>query len=378
MDSSVVLAGEAARLWKDPDFSIAFWGIRWYAIFFMLGFLIALMIGCFWCRKHYKIPYDCFYYYGLILVPTALFGARFWSACIGDLQWSNFFNFRHSGGLAIQGGVIFSLIAAFIFFPLILKKPKYHVRVEEGDKVYILKPSMWVMLDIGLPLVLIGQAIGRWGNFFNGELFGADLGPAGPNDPLQWLHTLMPGVYERMKATSTGIGEGVVNGNIYQPLFLYESMLNILTFSIIYFVLPNIKQIKAGVVGSLYLVDYGIIRFCMEPLRNHAFSFLGTYILNGIMLAAGVILIILAQWVCPRYRKKQLLYHAYCVCMRLPFIKMLVAFKTKRGTEILHIDPELKQFGFNKKPSFERNDEEMLYYGPQDYDKVEYYNIEEN
>ncbi len=115
----------------------------------------------------------------------------------------------------------------------------------------------------------------------------------------------------------------------------------------------------------------------MEPLRNQAFRFQATYVLNGIMLVAGVILIILAQWVCPKYRKKQLLYHAYCVCLRLPFIKMLASTNSQRGREFLNVDPELKQFGFNKKPTFIRTEEEMLYYGPQDYDKVEYYNIEE-
>ncbi len=371
---SIVLFSDkpAARLFQDPDFTIAFWGIPWYAIFVMLGFLIALIIGCFQCRKHYKIPYDCFYYYAIILVPVALFGARFWSACIGDLEWENFFT--RSGGLAIQGGVVSSLIAAFIFFPLILRKPKYHVRVEEDNKTFILKPSMWIMLDIGLPLVLIGQAIGRWGNFFNGELFGEDLGVAGPNDTLQWLKILMPGVYDHMIAQSTG--DGVILNHIYQPLFLYEGTLNIITFVIIYFILPNIKSIKAGVVGSLYLVDYGIIRFCLEPLRNQSFTFMGTYIINGIMLGVGVILVILAQFVCPKYRTKQLVYHAYCVCMRLPFIKMLVAFKSKKGQEFLNLDPELKQFGFSKMPTFVRTEDEMLYYGPQDYDQVSYHNVE--
>ncbi len=170
MGNIALLSDGVTRLWDGSNpfgiaFTIAGLDVRWYAIFTILGFLIALIIGCCRCRWHYKIPYDCFYYYAIILVPTALLGARFWSACIGDLSWNNFFNFRN-GGLAIQGGVVSSLIAAFIFFPLILRKPKYHVRVEEGDKTYIQKPSMWIMLDIGLPLVLIGQAIGRWGNFF--------------------------------------------------------------------------------------------------------------------------------------------------------------------------------------------------------------------
>ena len=357
-------SGPATSLFPIDDnfrtaFNIAGWAVPWYAIFVILGFFIAILIACYRAKTFYKIKYDCLYYFTIILIPAALFGARFWSACIGDLQWENFFK-PGSGGLAIQGGVVAVVIAALIYFPLILKNPKYHVRVEVGDKVYIEKPSLWIILDIITPTILIGQAIGRWGNFFNGELFGD---PVDENN-MQWLKVLMPGVFEKMHATHTIDGTAVVSGTMYQPLFLYEQMINIPCFFIIYFLIPNIKKIKIGVIGSSYFVIYGITRFAMEPLRNSAFEFTSTYVLNGLLLALGLIFMIIAQFIAPKYRYKNIIYKIWVSYIRLSYLKLLIIFNTKKGIEIKNIDPNLEKYGFDKIPSFTRNRDEMLYYGP--------------
>lgn len=364
MDSISQVLNTAVSLFPSDDrFPIAFQidklEIRWYAIFFLLGFFVAIVIGCYRAKSHYKLKYDFLYYFVLILIPVALFGARFWSACIGDLKWENFF--KPGGGLAIQGGVVAVIIAALIYFPLILRNPKYHVRVEIENKVFIQKPSLWIILDIIAPTILIGQAIGRWGNFFNGELFGAPVN----QEDMQWLKTLMPGVYDRMIATHTIAEKGVIAGTMYQPLFLYESMINIFFFVIIYFLIPNIKSVKIGVIGSSYFLIYGVTRFIMEPLRNNAFAFTGTYILNGLLLVSGLIFMIIAQFIAPRHREKRIVYAIWIKYIRMFFyVKFIALFKTNKGQEILNVDPKLEKYGFKDKPSFIRNDEEMLYYGP--------------
>lgn len=364
MDSIFVeILNDSPRLFPDESFAIAFnigkIGIRWYAIFFLLGFFVSILIGCYRAKTHYKLKYDFLYYFVILLVPISLLGARFWSFCIGDLKIDSFNEFfTKAGGLAIQGGVVAVVIVSLIYFPLILRNPKYHVRVEINNKVYIQKPSLWVVLDIITPTILIGQAIGRWGNFFNGELFGDVVDP----NNMQWLKMIMPGVYEKMFATHTA--NGVVEGLMYQPLFLYESFINIVCFILIYFVVPNIKKIKAGVIGSSYFLIYGVTRFIMEPLRNDAFNFLGTYILNGILLAIGLLLILIAQFIAPKYRNKQIIYRMWIKYIRFAYIKLNIILKTKQGQKILNVDKDLKKYGLAEKPTFIRNEDEMLYYGP--------------
>lgn len=348
---------------SDDNFSVMFnmgkIEIHWYALFVLSGFFIAIIIVCYRAKTFYKIPYDFILYFAILVVPVSLFGARFWSACIGDLAWSNFFSL--SGGLAIQGGVVFGSLAAFIYFPLALKNPKYHIRVEEEKTVYICKPSMWIILDTSLLTILLGQAIGRWGNFFNGEIYGREVSP----ENLQWLKTLMPGVFDKMQCVQ-GEGytltEGLINGSYYEPLFLYESIANIILFSIVYFVVPQIKQIKIGVIGFSYLVIYGIIRFSLEPIRNAVFNFTGTYILNGLLLVFGILGMIFCQFFIYKYRKEKILFKFYCKYLRIIYIKFLKAIKSEKVNKYLDNDYKLTNYGCKKTEDFKRKDTEMLYY----------------
>lgn len=350
---------------NDP-FSIAFYigdfGLRWYSVFIMLGFFISIIIGCLTCHYRYKVKYDALFWFCIILIPVSILGARFWSACIGDLQWENFFNFG-TGGLAIQGGIIFVIIAAFIYFPIIFSKASFHVRIEENGHVYIRKPSLWIMADIIIPLVLLGQAIGRWGNFFNGEIFGQEVSAG----DLSWLKALMPGVFDHMQAVApTTVGQtldpSLVAGAYYQPLFLYEFFINIICFLALYYVLPITPKIKIGTSGSCYFILYGITRYVMESLRFDAYAFEGTYIMNGLLIAGGMISLICAQFICPRYRNKQIWYRWYVYYIRLPLIKLGRVFKCEWVDKYYFADPQLKNYGYKKIPDFTRTDSDILYY----------------
>lgn len=318
---------------SNDSFSIAFTvaglHVRWYAIMSMIGYITAIGIYILSIWKRYKISVDVGFYYIFIAIPMILLGARFWSACIGDLQWENFFSFG-TGGLAIQGGVVFGIIAALIYFPIILHFPKFHAKVVENGHVYIQRPSMWLYADAIVPTILLGQAIGRWGNFFNGELFGR---PVDAND-LAWLKAIMPGVYNHMFSTAGATipldhefwntpfdsGNTAVNpktgevvhiavvGTFFQPLFLYESFMNVIAFAMIYGLVAEIRSARAGVPTSLYFVFYGIIRFIDESQRNQDFTFLGTYVLNAILLIIGVLIFIYAQFLSVHVRKYHVMY----------------------------------------------------------------------
>lgn len=319
---------------SNDSFSIAFrvagLDIRWYAILSMLGYLTAIAVYMLSIWKRYKISVDVGFYYIFVAIPVILFGARFWSGCIGDLQWPDFFKFG-TGGLAIQGGVVFGIIGALIYFPIILHFPKFHKRVVENGHVYIQRPSMWLYADAIVPTILLGQAIGRWGNFFNGELFGHPVSAS----ELSWLKAIMPGVFEHMFSRNgatipldheywhtafdsgltavnpkTGVVEHIaVVGTFYQPLFLYESFMNIMAFVLIYGLVAEIKSARAGVPTGLYFIFYGIIRYITESQRNQDFTFLGTYILNGILLSVGIIIFCFVQFVSFRLRKYYVMFY---------------------------------------------------------------------
>ncbi len=343
----------------DP-FRVAFYiadlPIYWYAIFVMLGFLTGLVVACIKAHYFYKISYDLIIYYVFIAIPVSIFGARFWSCAIGDADWSNFFDFN-AGGLAIQGGVVFALIAAVIFFNIMLTKPKYHVEVYENGETYIRKPSFLLFSDVILPCILLGQAIGRWGNFFNGEIFGQQVSA----ESLNWLKTFMPGVFDKMQAVNQATASQLIEGAYYAPLFLYEQWANLIGFGIIYIGFDFIKGIKRGVISGSYFVVYGIIRFILEPMRFATFEFTGTYIINGLLLASGLIAIIICQFILPRFRNINipLFFKSYYM---LGYIKFLKALHIKKANEYLDLDPDLKNFGNEEKIDFHRGESNLLYY----------------
>ncbi len=314
-------------------FIIAGLDVQWYAILSIIGYLVAICIFMLSIWKRYKVSVDVGFYYIFIAIPIILLGARTWSFVIGDAS-GNFFS--RNGGMAVEGGVIFGVIAALIYFPIILHFPKYHSRVVIDGKVYIQKPSMWIYADAIVPTILIGQAIGRWGNFFNGEIYGGEVS----TESLAWLKNLMPGVYNHMYAVDSS---GLLH--FYQPLFLYESFMNIIAFVIIYGLLAEIKQIKIGVITGLYCVSYGIIRFIMEPMRNHEFEFFGTYITTGFLLALGIIIVIYCQFIAYKFRD----YKWYLL------FKKTLLFKLHKSNEKV----SLKDY---KKQEFIRENSDKIFY----------------
>ena len=137
------------------------------------------------------------------------------------------------GGLAIHGGII----AGFLTILYFCKKKKY---------------NLLLVLDFIVVGLIIAQAIGRWGNFFNGEAHG-------PITTLSYLKSLylprfiIKGMY--------------IDGNYYIPTFLYESLWCLLGFIIMYLV-RNKKYVKVGYLSSFYFIWYGIERFYVESLRT--------------------------------------------------------------------------------------------------------------
>lgn len=269
---------------KTPDgsdstkiaFTIGSLSIAWYGIFIFFGFALAIYLSCMKLWKLYHLPIDPFYWFCIIAIPLAVIGARAWSFIIGDAHDQGFFDFR-SGGLAIEGGVLLVVIVGFIYFPLILNINRYKVRDELGyGKPAVRKVSMWCYVDAIVPTILMGQVLGRIGNYMNQEVYG------GPISSGAW--------YDFVKAAFPGV---MVGGELHQPLFIIEAFFNFLMFFIIYYAGEFIPRIRSGVLGSFYFLWYGAFRLGIEPLRDTDYTFTNTYIMSGIWVGLAVILIVL-------------------------------------------------------------------------------------
>lgn len=208
----------------DPiAFSIFGFDIRWYGILIAFAMLIAstflLKRG-----KTMGLSEDDLMDVIIWVLPSAIIGARLYYVLFYDLNYyvsqpSEILNLR-AGGLAIHGGVIGGFLAGWL---VTLKKGLPFIK----------------LADVVAPVLVLGQAIGRWGNFFNGEAHG------GPTN-LPW-----------------GI---VVDGEKVHPTFLYESIWNFLIFLFLLRLLN--KKHFDGQIIALYFVLYSIGRFFIEGLRT--------------------------------------------------------------------------------------------------------------
>ena len=209
--------------------------IRWYAVLIMCGAFLAYHFAkkAFKEAKYTNTDFlDSLFIYTLWV---GVMGARLWFCVFYDLSYYLADPIRFiriwDGGLAIQGG----LVAGALFAWYYCRKNGY--------------PFLKI-IDMILPHVMLAQAIGRWGNFINRECHGGEVSESYFNGILSFLKE---GMY--------------INGHYYEPLFFYESMLCLLGWALIWFVLRK-RQNKRGDLAYAYLMWYGVIRFFIEGRRT--------------------------------------------------------------------------------------------------------------
>ena len=220
---------------NDVMLNLGMFQIKWYSFFIFLAMLTACLI-IFKESKKKNVPDNYLtnlIFYGLII---GILGARLYYV-IFNLDYylnnpSQIFAIWN-GGLAIHGG----LISALIFLMIYSRK----------NKINILQ-----MLDIIVVGVIIAQAIGRWGNFFNQEAYGNIISL----QALKNMHLpkfIIDGMY--------------ISGSYREPTFLYESICSLIGF-ILLLILRATKKLKTGQLTAIYLIWYGIVRFGIETLRS--------------------------------------------------------------------------------------------------------------
>ena len=248
----------------DPPYSIDIgnFSIYFYGIIIACGFLLAILYTSKTCKR-FDIKMDDVYDYVIWGVIIAVICARAFY-CItyvnGDgvhtyLQNPASFLRIRDGGLAIYGGVIGAVIAVLI-------------------RSRMKKQSPWPVFDIMGPGLLIGQFIGRWGNFFNREAFGYETD-----------------IFCRMGLTLNG-------STIYvHPTFLYESLWNFVGFLLLHFHSKKHRKYQ-GQYFLMYLTWYGLGRAWIEGLRSDSLWLIPNVIRISQLIAAVTFVLALIALLC--------------------------------------------------------------------------------
>lgn len=233
---------------------IYFYGLIITAAIVIDFFVLMLLVRKFDYDK--DLPFDLV----LAVVLPGIVGARLFSIIFEEgASISDFFAFR-DGGMSIVGALIGGAVGIALY-------------------ALIKKQNFFMISDVLVPLVIFAQSIGRWGNYFNSEVYGQLI----TNPKHMWF----PFAVE-------------VGGDWYQALFFYESVLNLIGAGLLIFLLIKFRN-KKGLTTGAYLLYYGVVRFILEGFRQEKYILrLGVLpiskLLSLVMVFVGVGMIIYAIW----------------------------------------------------------------------------------
>lgn len=234
-------------------FSIFGIEVHWYGIIIITGMLLATILSAKELKKRgysEEIIYDL----AMWVLPAAIIGARLyyvifeWNQFNGDIL--KIISIR-DGGLAIHGGVIAAVLVGYIY-----------VKIKNID--------FFLLSDIIMIFLPLAQSIGRWGNFINNEAHGGET-------DLPWAL--------------------IIEGKKYHPTFLYESISTFLIFLFL-FMLYKKKNLNKGIITSIYIVSYSIVRFFIEGLRTDSLwigQFRQAQVISVVLIIFGIILFLLSK-----------------------------------------------------------------------------------
>lgn len=255
-------------------FSIFGWDVHWYGVIIACGFLLAVLYG-YWRAPRFGVDQEKLIDMLFFAVPLCIIGARAYYVIFNPAVCLNadgsFSLYRAiaiwDGGLAIYGAIIMAIITVAVYCK-------------------VRRQNFWNYADIGCFGVLIGQMVGRWGNFVNVEAFG------GVTD-LPW-RMCSPSIADYL------LQHGLADETVYQqvldgtlgvhPTFLYESLWNLLGFIILVIIARKGRKFNGQLFLS-YVVWYGLGRAVIEGLRTDSLYFFGTALRSSQILGLASALV---------------------------------------------------------------------------------------
>jgi phosphatidylglycerol---prolipoprotein diacylglyceryl transferase len=223
--------------------------VRWYGLLIASAVLIGLTLSQRLAQSRQLSP-DLIGDLLIWLIVGAIPGARLYYVLF---QWSYYSQHPDQilaiweGGIAIHGAIIGGILAAILFSRF-------------------KRCSFWRLADIVAPSLILGQAIGRWGNFFNSEAFGS------PTD-LPWK-LLIPAKCLRAKTKVFNCPSNeLIPAGYFHPTFLYESLWNLMVFGLLIAIFFRFPKAKRGTLFFVYAIAYSVGRFWIEALRTDSLMF---------------------------------------------------------------------------------------------------------
>jgi phosphatidylglycerol---prolipoprotein diacylglyceryl transferase len=240
-------------------FGIGSFSIRWYGMLIASAVVIGTLLAQKLAKKRGIDP-DMVGNLVIWLIVGAIPCARLYYVLF---EWQRFQNQPWykafaiwEGGLAIHGAIIGGAVVTIIFC--------------QRQRI-----SAWLMADIVMPALILGQAIGRWGNFFNSEAFGRPTN-------LPWK--LFIPIDRRPPE--------FVSESYFHPTFLYESVWNMGVFAILMFLFFRFPKIRTGTLTMTYAIAYSLGRFWIEGLRTDSLmvgSLRTAQIISLVAIALGIL-----------------------------------------------------------------------------------------
>lgn len=247
---------------NDIAFNLFALPIYWYGITMALAIFIAMMLANFLFNKiNPDLKTDTVLEYAPYIIISGILGARLYF-CILNPQYY----FSHpleildirEGGLSIHGAIIGGILSMLV--------------IAKHLKIHVMK-----LVDVLSCTTILGQAIGRWGNYFNSEAYGF------PVENQNW--GLFIPLNKRISEYS--------NYSLFHPTFLYESLLDILSFGVLLIIYLKLGKRFQGVTFFIYLILYSLIRFFIEQIRIDSTLNIGSIpiaeIVSCILFIVGVI-----------------------------------------------------------------------------------------
>lgn len=245
----------------DVAFKIFNFPVYWYGIIMAFAIFTGIIVANKLLNKIIPETKDIIIEYSPLIIIFGLLGARLYFCFLNpEYYFTHPFEILdiRKGGLSIHGGILGGIISIILVS-------------------FRAKISFWKLIDSLSCGIILGQAIGRWGNYFNSEAYGL------PVVSQNW------GLYIPLKAR---VAE-YVDYELFHPTFLYESLLNLIAFFILMYIFKHFGKKYSGLTFFIYLILYSVIRFFIENIRIDSALNIGTIplaqVVSVLLFIVGII-----------------------------------------------------------------------------------------